>query len=255
MHANELKAVITGGASGLGLAVARRIIADGGRAALLDVQETAGVAAVSELGPAATFHRCDVTDEANVDAAVAAAQAAMGGLNLAVNCAGVVGAGKLLGREGPMSGAFFSKVVAINLVGTLHVDKAAAQLMQANAPNPDGERGLLIHTASVAAYEGQIGQIAYAATKAGLIGMVLPMARELARSGIRVMAIAPGIFETPMVSGMTPELQASLGAQVPFPARLGRPSEYADLVMSIARNPMLNGETIRLDGAIRMQPK
>lgn len=255
MHAKELKAIVSGGASGLGLAVARRVVADGGRVALLDVHEAAGEAAVAELGPAALFIRCDVTDEANVNAAVGAAHAEMGGLNLAVNCAGVVGAGKLLGRDGPMSGTFFAKVVSINLIGTLHVDKAAAQLMQANLPNADGERGLLIHTASVAAYEGQIGQIAYAATKAGVIGMVLPMARELARSGIRVMAVAPGIFETPMVGGLSPELQASLGAQVPFPSRLGRPSEYADLVLSIVGNPMLNGETIRLDGAIRMQPK
>jgi NAD(P)-dependent dehydrogenase (short-subunit alcohol dehydrogenase family) len=255
MQAQELKAVVTGGASGLGLAVARRIVADGGRATLLDVQENLGRQAAAELGERASFVRCDVTDEAGVNGAVAAAHASMGGLNLAVNCAGVVGAGRLLGRDGPMAGAFFAKVVAVNLIGTLHVDKAAAQLMQANAPNADGERGLLIHTSSVAAYEGQIGQIAYSATKAAVIGMVLPMARELARAGIRVMAIAPGIFETPMVAGMTPELQASLGAQVPFPSRLGRPAEYAELVMAIVRNPMLNGETIRLDGAIRMQPK
>ncbi len=255
MQAPELKAVVTGGASGLGLAVARRIIADGGRATLLDVQEELGRKAAAELGERAGFVRCDVSDEANVNAAVAAAHAAMGGLNLAVNCAGVVGAGRMLGRDGPMSGAFFTKVVSINLVGTLHVDKAAAQLMQANSPNAEGERGLLIHTSSVAAYEGQIGQIAYSATKAAVIGMMLPMARELARVGIRVMTVAPGIFETPMVAGMTPELQASLGAQVPFPSRLGRPAEFADLVLAIVRNPMLNGETIRLDGAIRMQPK
>jgi NAD(P)-dependent dehydrogenase (short-subunit alcohol dehydrogenase family) len=255
MQTTELKAVISGGASGLGLAVARRIIAEGGRVALLDVQDEPGRKAAAELGERASFSHCDVSSEAEVNAAVAAAHAAMGGLNLAVNCAGVVGAGRLLGRDGPMAGAFFSKVVSINLVGTLHVDKAAAQLMQANAPNAEGERGLLIHTSSVAAYEGQIGQIAYSATKAAVIGMVLPMARELARAGIRVMAIAPGIFETPMVAGMTPELQASLGAQVPFPSRLGRPAEYAELVMAIVRNPMLNGETIRLDGAIRMQPK
>jgi NAD(P)-dependent dehydrogenase (short-subunit alcohol dehydrogenase family) len=255
MQAHELKAVVTGGASGLGLAVARRIVADGGRVALLDVQEDAGRRAAAELGDMASFHRCDVSDEANVNAAIAAAHAALGGLNLAVNCAGVVGAGRLLGRDGPMAGAFFAKVVGINLIGTLHVDKAAAQLMQSNTPNAEGERGLLIHTASVAAYEGQIGQVAYSATKAAVIGMVLPMARELARLGIRVMAIAPGIFETPMVAGMTPELQASLGAQVPFPSRLGRPTEFADLVAAIARNPMLNGEAIRLDGAIRMQPK
>ena len=252
---SELKALITGGASGLGLAVARRVVAEGGRVALLDVQDDVGSRAAAELGPSASFINCDVSSEARVDAAVAAAHAAMGGLNLAVNCAGVVGAGKLLGRDGPMAGAFFARVVGINLIGTLHVDKAAAALMQTNAPNADGERGLLIHTASVAAYEGQIGQVAYAATKAGVIGMVLPIARELARHGIRVMAIAPGIFETPMVAGMTPELQASLGAQVPFPSRLGRPTEFADLVVAIAVNPMLNGETIRLDGAIRMQPK
>jgi NAD(P)-dependent dehydrogenase (short-subunit alcohol dehydrogenase family) len=196
-----------------------------------------------------------VTDEAGVNAAVAAAHAALDGLNLVVNCAGVIGAGKLLGRDGPMAGSFFAKVVQINLIGTLLVDKAAAALMQQNAPNGDGERGLIVHTSSVAAYEGQVGQIAYSATKAGVIGMVLPMARELARSGIRVMAIAPGIFETPMASGMTDELRASLSAQVPFPSRLGRPEEFAELVVAIVRNPMLNGETIRLDGAIRMQPK
>ena len=255
MNPVELKALVTGGASGLGLAVARRIVAEGGRVALLDLQADAGVAAARALGSAASFHECDVADEARVDAAVAAAHAALGGLNLAVNCAGVVGAGKLLGKDGPMPGAFFSKVVQINLVGTLLIDKAAAALMQANVPNADGERGLIVHTASIAAYEGQIGQIAYSATKAAVIGLVLPMARELARFGIRVMAIAPGIFETPMVAGLTPELRASLGSQVPFPARLGRADEFADLLIAIVRNVMLNGETIRLDGAIRMQPR
>jgi NAD(P)-dependent dehydrogenase (short-subunit alcohol dehydrogenase family) len=255
MQAQDLKAVITGGASGLGLAVARRIVADGGRVALLDVQDELGRRMAAELGERASFQRCDVSDEASVNAAVAAGHAAMAGLNLAVNCAGVATAGRVLGRDGPMSGAAFARVIAINLVGTLHVDKAAAHLMQANAPNADGERGLLIQTASVAAYEGQIGQVAYAASKAGVIGMMLPMARELARFGIRVVTIAPGIFETPMMAGMTKELQASLGAQVPFPPRLGRPDEFADLVLAIVRNPMLNGEAIRLDGAIRMQPK
>ena len=255
MQTSDLKAVVSGGASGLGLAVARRVIAAGGRAALLDVQDEPGALAARELGPNARFFHCDVTDEAGVNQAVGAAHAFLGGLNLAVNCAGVVGAGKLIGKDGPMSGAYFAKVIAINLIGTVHVDKAAAALMQSNAPNAEGERGLLIHTASVAAYEGQIGQIAYSASKAGVIGLVLPMARELARFGIRVMAIAPGIFETPMVAGMTPELQASLGAQVPFPPRLGRPAEFAELVAAIVENPMLNGETIRLDGAIRMQPR
>ena len=255
MQDTELKAVVTGGASGLGLAVGRRIVAAGGRVALLDVQDEAGAAAARELGSAARFIRCDVTDEAGVSAAIAAAQAALGGLNLVVNCAGVVGAGKLIGKDGPMPSAVFSKIVGINLVGTFNVDKAAAALMQFNTPNAEGERGLIVHTASVAAYEGQVGQIAYSATKAAVIGLVLPMARELARFGIRVMAIAPGIFETPMVAGMTAELQKSLGAQVPFPPRLGKPAEFAALVLAIAANPMLNGETIRLDGAIRMQPR
>jgi NAD(P)-dependent dehydrogenase (short-subunit alcohol dehydrogenase family) len=255
MDTRSLKAIVTGGASGLGLAVARRVVAEGGRVALLDVQEGAGAAAVAELGAAATFVKCDVTDEAGVNAAVAAAHAALGGLNLVVNCAGVIGAGRLLGRDGPMAGSFFAKVVQINLVGTLLVDKACAALMKYEAANAEGERGLIVHTSSVAAYEGQVGQIAYSATKAAVVGMVLPMARELSRFGIRVMAIAPGIFETPMAGGMTDELRASLSAQVPFPPRLGRPEEFAELVVAILRNPMLNGETIRLDGAIRMQAR
>jgi NAD(P)-dependent dehydrogenase (short-subunit alcohol dehydrogenase family) len=255
MNTRGLKAIVTGAASGLGFAVARRIVAHGGQVALLDVQEEAGAAKAAELGPSALFVRCDVANEESVNLAVSMAARRMEGINLAVNCAGVIGAGKLLGRDGPMDGGFFARVVGINLIGTLHVDKAAAALMQANEPNAEGERGVLIHTASIAAYEGQVGQVAYAATKAGVIGMVLPLARELARDGIRVMAIAPGIFETPMVGNMTAERQAALGAQVPFPARLGRPDEYADLVMSIVGNPMLNGETIRLDGAIRLQPR
>ena len=179
----------------------------------------------------------------------------MGGINLLVNCAGVVGAGRMLGKNGPMAGEFFAKVVHINLIGTFLCDKAAAALMQENTPNADGERGLLIHTASVAAFEGQIGQAAYSATKAGLAGMVLPIARELARVGIRCVAIAPGIFHTPMMDAMSKELQDSLAGQIPFPNRLGRPEEFAQLVASIFEIPMLNGETIRLDGAIRMQPK
>jgi NAD(P)-dependent dehydrogenase (short-subunit alcohol dehydrogenase family) len=255
MDVKQLKAIVTGGASGLGLAVARRVVAEDGRVALLDVQEAAGAAAAAELGAAAHFVKCDVTDEAGVNAAVAAAHVSLGGLNLVVNCAGVIGAGRLLGRDGPMAGGFFANVVQINLVGTLLVDKAGAALMQHASPNAAGERGLIVHTSSVAAYEGQVGQIAYSATKAAVVGMVLPMARELSRFGIRVMAIAPGIFETPMAGGMSDELRASLSAQVPFPPRLGRPEEFAELVVAIVRNPMLNGETIRLDGAIRMQPK
>ncbi len=246
---------MSGGASGLGLAVAERVIAEGGKVALLDVQEAPGAAAARALGSNAEFFRCDVTQDAQVSASVAAAKARMGGLNLAVSCAGIVGAGRVLGREGPMPGEFFAQVIHINLIGTFLVDKAAAQVMQANTPNEEGERGVLIHTSSVAAFEGQIGQAAYSATKAGVAGMVLPMAREFARLGIRVMAIAPGIFRTPMIAAMPEDVQQSLAAQIPFPSRLGKPAEFADLVMAIVRNPMLNGETIRLDGAIRMQPK
>jgi len=255
MKIKESQALVTGGASGLGLAVAQRVIAEGGQVALLDVQDAAGNAAAQSLGARASFHRCDVTSEADVNAAVKAARDRMGGLNLVVNCAGVVGAGRVLGREAPMSGEFFTKVIHINLVGTFLVDKAAAALMQNNAPGTDGERGLIVHTSSVAAFEGQIGQVAYSATKAAVMGMTLPMAREFARFGVRVMAIAPGIFMTPMVAGMPEDVQRSLGAQIPFPSRLGRPDEYADLVVAIFQNSMLNGETIRLDGAIRMQPK
>lgn len=222
---------------------------------MLDVQEGPGRAAAAELGPAATFIKCDVTSESEVNAAMSAARDAMGGLNLLVNCAGVVGAGRMLGRSGPMPGDFFTKVIHINLIGTFLCDKAAAAIMQNNPPGADGERGVLIHTSSVAAFEGQIGQVAYSATKAGVMGMTLPLARELAQFGIRVMSIAPGIFLTPMANAMTPELQQSLARQVPFPQRFGKPEEFAQLVAAIFENPMLNGETIRLDGAIRMQPK
>ncbi|MGN6453849.1 MAG: SDR family oxidoreductase, partial [Steroidobacteraceae bacterium] len=193
--------------------------------------------------------------ETEVNTAMDAAQTHLGGLNLLVNCAGVVGAGRMLGKSGPMAGEFFTKVVHINLIGTFLCDKAAAALMQSNSPGADGERGLLIHTSSVAAYEGQIGQAAYSASKAAVAGMALPIARELARFGIRCVAIAPGIFHTPMMDGMPQDVQQSLAAQVPFPARLGRPEEFAQLVASVVEIPMLNGTTIRLDGAIRMQPK
>ena len=255
MKISDARAAITGGASGLGLAVARHLSAGGARVALLDVQEGPGRAAAAALGSGAAFLRCDVTSEADVNAAMDAAQAHLSGLNLLVNCAGVVGAGRMLGKSGPMAGEFFTKVIHINLIGTFLCDKAAAALMQANSPTSDGERGLLIHTSSVAAYEGQIGQAAYSATKAGVAGMTLPIARELARFGIRCVAIAPGIFHTPMMDGMPKEVQDSLAAQVPFPARLGRPEEFARLVASVLEIPMLNGTTIRLDGAIRMQPK
>ncbi len=197
----------------------------------------------------------DVTSESAVDASVAEATSRMGGLDVAVNCAGIGTPRRMLGKDGPMPGDFFRKVVEINLVGTLLVTKAAAAAMQKNGPNADGERGVVVMTASVAAFDGQIGQVAYAASKGGVVGMTLPMARELASSGIRVVTIAPGIFLTPMLAGLPAEAQESLGKQVPFPSRLGRPDEYASLVRQIVENPMLNGETIRLDGAIRMAPR
>jgi NAD(P)-dependent dehydrogenase (short-subunit alcohol dehydrogenase family) len=253
MKIDSVRAVVTGGASGLGRAVARNIVAKGGKAVIVDLQDVAGESTAREIG--ASFRKCDVSVEAQVDATMQSARAEMGGLNLLVNCAGIIGAGKLIGKDGPMSGEFFEKVVRVNLVGTLLCDKAAAAIMQQNAPNEDGERGLLIHTSSVAAFEGQIGQVAYSATKAAVMGMTLPIARELARFGIRCVAIAPGIFMTPMVAGMTAEVQDSLGKQVPFPSRLGRPEEYAQLVQSVVEIAMLNGETIRLDGAIRLQPR
>ena len=255
MKIKDARAVVTGGASGLGNAVAQHVAASGGKVAMLDVQEAPGQAAAAKLGANARFFKCDVTSESEVNAAMAAAYDFLGGVNLLVNCAGVVGAGRMLGKTGPMAGEFFSKVIHINLIGTFLCDKAAAAIMQNNGPGEDGERGLLVHTSSVAAFEGQIGQVAYSATKAAVAGMALPIARELAQFGIRCVAIAPGIFQTPMVAGMTPELQASLARQVPFPARLGKPEEFAQLVASVFELAFLNGETIRLDGAIRMQPK
>ena len=255
MKLNEVCAVITGGASGLGNAVATRLVAAGAKVTLLDVNQEAGQAAAKTLGSAATFATVDVTNESAVNEAMEAARGSMGSINLAVNCAGVAWARRLVNKEGPMPGDFFRKVVEINLVGTLHVAKAAAAAMGANAPNEEGERGVIVMTASVAAFDGQIGQVAYSASKGGVVGMTLPMARDLASTGVRVMTIAPGIFRTPMMAAMPQELQDSLGRQVPFPPRLGRPEEYAALVAHICENSMLNGECIRLDGAIRMAPK
>ena len=253
MDISQAKAIITGGASGLGLAAAKRIVAEGGKVTLLDVNHEQGEASATELG--ATFVRTDVSDEHQVRAAVAAGAEHMGGITLALNCAGIIGAARALGREGPMAADFFLNVLKINLLGSFIVAKEAAQLMQNNEPSQDGERGVIISTASIAAFEGQIGQAAYSASKGGVASMALPLAREFARIGVRVNTVAPGIFYTPMMHGLPEEAQQSLAAQVPFPPRLGRPEEFADAVAFIYGNAMVNAETIRIDGAIRMQPK
>ncbi len=256
MQLSEVRAIVTGGVSGLGLAVAEHLAANGGKIALFDVNDDKGAAAMAKLGEdKARYFRTDVTDEAGVTANVAAAKDFLGGLNACINCAGILGAGRVLGREGPMKLSQFQSTVMVNLVGSFNVAKAAAALMQHNDAGEDGERGVIVNTASVAAYEGQIGQAAYSASKGGVVGMTLPMARELARFGIRVNTIAPGIFWTPMVDGMPEDVQASLSASIPFPSRLGRPEEFADLVAYILGNRYLNGETIRLDGAVRLAPK
>ena len=255
MQLNEVKAVITGGVSGLGLAVAHKIVAGGGQATLLDINDEAGAAAVAAMGDAVSYIQTDVTSEQGVSDAVNAAVERMGLINVAVNCAGIIGAARVLGREAPMALDFFAKVIQVNLIGSFNMCKAAAAAMDSNAPGLDGERGVIINTASVAAYDGQIGQAAYAASKAGIAGMTLPIARELARIGVRVNTIAPGIFSTPMVVGMPEHVQESLSASIPFPSRLGKPEEFADLAAHIMENAYINGETIRLDGAVRLAPK
>ena len=249
------KAVVAGGASGLGLATAERMAAAGARVALLDCNEEQGTACAQALGDGVTFLRTDVADEAAVQAAITAAAEAMDGITLAVNCAGIATAGRTLGRDGPWPAAHFNRVIQINLLGSYNVTKEAAAIMANNEPNADGERGVVINTASIAAFEGQIGQAAYAASKGAVVGMMLPLAREFARLGIRVNTIAPGIFKTPMMAGLPEPVQASLRSQVPFPPRLGEPEQYADAVAFIYGNTYVNGETLRLDGAIRMPPK
>jgi NAD(P)-dependent dehydrogenase (short-subunit alcohol dehydrogenase family) len=247
--------LITGGASGLGAATARRLAGAGGNVAVADTNAEQGRKLAQALGDRASFFQMDVTDESQVAGAIAAARVKFGALHGAVNCAGVAPAERLLGRSGPHTLESFRRAIDINLTGTFNVLRLAAQAMEGNTPDAEGERGIVINTASVAAYDGQIGQVAYSASKAGVAGLTLPAARELARFGIRVMTIAPGIFETPMVAAFTPELKQSLAAQIPFPPRLGRPDEYAALVEHIVVNTMLNGEVIRLDGAVRMAAK
>jgi len=255
MKLNEVKALITGGVSGLGLATARKVVANGGQAVLLDINDDAGAAVEGELGGAVSYIRTDVTSEQAVTDAVKMAVEHMGLVNVAVNCAGIIGAGRVLGREAPMALDFFAKTIQVNLIGSFNIIKAVGVAMSSNPPGEDGERGVIISTASVAAYDGQIGQAAYSASKGGIVGMTLPIAREFARIGVRVNAVAPGIFWTPMVDGMPDHIQESLSASIPFPSRLGKPEEYADLVAHIMENGYLNGETIRLDGAVRLAPK
>lgn len=255
MELNGKVALITGGASGLGAACARRFTAQGAKVVILDRDEERGAAVAAELGNAARFAHTDVTDEDQVQAAVNLAKNEFGAVNININCAGVATAGRTLSKNGPHSLDIFELAIKINLIGTFNVLRLSAQAMSENEPNESGERGVIINTASVAAFDGQIGQAAYSASKGGIVGMTLPIARDLARNGIRVLTIAPGIFKTPMVAMMTEEVQASLASQIPFPAQLGDPAYYAQLAQSIIENPYLNGEVIRLDGAVRMAPK
>ncbi len=255
MEMKEKIAVITGGASGLGLATATALSGQGVRVAIWDLNHEAGETAAKELGNGATFNAVDVSDENSVQEGIKNVVAQYGTLHIAINCAGIGIPAKLLGKEGPVDMKGWTKTIMVNLIGTVNVIRLAAHQMAQNDPNADGERGVVINTASVAAYEGQIGQTAYAASKAGIVGVTLPAAREFAPLGIRVATIAPGLFETPMLLGLPEKVQEALGLSVPFPSRLGRPEEYAGLVAHIIQNPMINGETIRLDGALRMAPR
>jgi len=244
--------IVTGGASGLGAGTARMLAEAGGKVVIADLNEAVGSTLAAEIG--GRFVKCDVTSESDGQAVVAAAQA-LGKLSGLVNCAGIATAGKTVGKNGPLPLDQFDKTIRINLVGTFNMIRLAAAAMVQNAPDGEGERGVIINTASVAAFDGQIGQAAYAASKGGVVAMTLAIARDLSRDGVRCVTIAPGIFETPMLLGMPQEVQDALGRSVPFPPRLGRPAEYAKLARAILDNTMLNGEVIRLDGAIRMQPK
>jgi NAD(P)-dependent dehydrogenase (short-subunit alcohol dehydrogenase family) len=255
MNIQDCRAFVTGGASGLGEAVARRMVEQGGKVLVADVAEEKGRKLQEELGEAVLFVKTDVTSEEEVMSALDRAVHTFGAINTVVSCAGVGTAEKIMGRKGVHGLKSFSQTISINLIGTFNVIRLAAEKMIQNEENAQGERGIIINTASVAAFEGQIGQAAYSASKGGIVSMTLPIARELAAYGIRVMAIAPGLFYTPMFESLPEAARHSLGKMVPFPSRLGFPEEYAQLVESIVENPMLNGETIRLDGAIRMQPK
>jgi NAD(P)-dependent dehydrogenase (short-subunit alcohol dehydrogenase family) len=255
MDLKTVRAVVTGGASGLGRATVERLVAAGGRAAILDLPTSRGEAVAAGLGDRALFTPADVTSGSEVQAALDRAREALGGLNVLVNCAGIGTAMRTVGKQGPARLEEFTRVVTVNLIGTFNAIRLAAALMTGNAPTADGERGVIVNTASVAAFDGQIGQAAYSASKGGIVGMTLPIARDLAEWGIRVVTIAPGIFDTPLLHTLPEPVRVSLGKQVPFPQRLGRPDEYAALVAHIVENVMLNAETIRLDGGIRMAPR
>ena len=255
MNIKDKTFIITGSGSGLGSATARRLVAAGGRVMLADLNAETGTALAEELGPQAVFAQVDVTDEASAQAAVATCGQTFGDLHGLINCAGVAPSEKVVGRKGPHQLDTFVRTIQINLVGTFNMLRLAAAAMMNAEPDADGERGVIVNTASIAAFEGQIAQAAYAASKGGVVAMTLPIARELARSGIRVMTIAPGIFETPMMAAMPEDVQESLGKSVPFPQRMGRPDEFAGLVEHIIQNAYLNGEVIRLDGSIRMAAK
>ena len=247
--------VVSGGASGLGAATSRMLVDAGANVVVADINDAEGAALVASLGSRAAFAHCDVTDEASSRSAVQVALDRFGALQGLANCAGIAHGERIVGKEGPHALASFVRSMNINVIGTFNLTRFAADAMSKGTPNADGERGVIINTASIAAFDGQIGQAAYSASKAAVVGMTLPIARERARYGIRVMTIAPGIFETPMLRGLPQEVQDSLGKAVPFPPRLGRPAEFAALVREIVENPMLNGDVIRLDGAIRMGPK
>lgn len=247
--------VVTGGASGLGEATVRQVVSEGGKAVMLDLSEEKGRKLVDELGENVQFILTDVTDESSVQTALDQVINTLGDIKAVVNCAGIGIAEKTLGKKGVHDLANFSKVIQINLIGTFNVIRLAAEKMAENQPDENGERGVIINTASVAAFDGQIGQVAYSASKGGIVGMTLPIARDLSTLGIRVMTIAPGLFETPLFASLPDKAKQALGEMTPFPSRLGYPAEYAHLAKSIMENPMLNGETIRLDGAIRMQPR
>ncbi len=255
MQIQGITALVTGGASGLGAATARRLVEHGANVVLLDVNETVGNETARDLGDQARFIKTDVSREEQVQAAIDFALETFGRISVLVNCAGIAAAIRTVGKEGAHPLDVFERVIRVNLIGTFNCIRLTAVSMMENPPNEQGERGVIINTASVAAYDGQIGQVAYSASKGGIVGMTLPIARDLSRSGIRVMTIAPGLFDTPLMASLPEAARLSLGQQVPFPSRLGDPAEYGQLAQAIIENPMLNGEVIRLDGAIRMAPK